>query len=165
MVWSNSAGGDCPAMFPLPSRLPTLPGGLFKPGAKWRIHLRPLPRRQSYRASRDGARRCSRAAPFETCARHRRHCGGGARPGQPGRRHKRYAPLLSAGSVAPLCKARVRSYLTLTLVLPFSLISADLDVEALTKAVLDLSRDLDQYLQSLLLPEPLPLESLKEVGR
>lgn len=40
----------------------------------------------------------------------------------------------------------------------------DLDIEALTKSVLDVSRDLDQYLGGLLKPEPLRAEALKNVS-
>lgn len=43
-------------------------------------------------------------------------------------------------------------------------ITSDLDIEALAKGLLDVSRDLDLYLQGLLKPADPTLISLKKVG-
>lgn len=43
-------------------------------------------------------------------------------------------------------------------------VTSDLDIEALSKGLLDVSRDLDVYLQSLLDPPDLPTVSLKAVS-
>lgn len=42
-----------------------------------------------------------------------------------------------------------------------STVTSDIDIEALSKALLDISKDLDQYLCSLLQPPKLPITSIK----
>lgn len=45
-----------------------------------------------------------------------------------------------------------------------STVTSDLDIEALSKGLLDISKDLDHYLQTLLLKPKLPIISLKSVS-
>lgn len=42
-------------------------------------------------------------------------------------------------------------------------VTSDLDIEALSKGLLDVARDLDLYLQGLLEPSDLPIVTLKNV--
>lgn len=42
-------------------------------------------------------------------------------------------------------------------------VTSDLDIEALSKGILDASRDLDLYLQGLVSPPHLPIVTLKQV--
>lgn len=43
-------------------------------------------------------------------------------------------------------------------------VTSDLDIEALAKSLLDVSKDLDLYLQTLLDPPDLPVANLKSVS-
>lgn len=45
-----------------------------------------------------------------------------------------------------------------------STVTLDLDIEALSKGLLDLTKDLDHYLQTLLKPPRLSVATLKSVG-
>lgn len=57
----------------------------------------------------------------------------------------------------------VYSHILTIIVTSYASFMADLDVEALTKGLLDLARDLDQYLRGLTTPQKLPVETLKHV--